>query len=70
MTSSGPISIAPIAPGDGEAAGIGMFMLDSGDGEAAGIGIPGVCRWGVPDGDGAGVAAGVGLGFDVGIWWP
>jgi hypothetical protein len=55
--------ISPIAPGEGLAVGIGMFIFFSGDacgfGEAVGIGIPGificVC------GDGEGEADGIGM---------
>src|SRR6185295_13918049 len=63
MTSSGPISIEPMPC-------VSIWPIASGDGEGAGICIPGVCRCGVADGDGLGVATGVGLAFGAGIWWP
>src|ERR1051326_2299015 len=80
ITTSGPMSIAPIvcipsiwpvAFGEGLALGIGISICEPGEGEAAGIGMPGVWRCaGVLDGDGLGVAAGVGLGFGCGISCP
>jgi hypothetical protein len=48
--------ISPIAPGEGLAIGIGMFIFSSGDacgfGEAVGIGIPGIFVCVCGDGEG------------------
>src|SRR5713101_8136899 len=73
ITSNGPMFIGPIpgmpsmpfipliAPGDGLAAGIGMFIFCSGEacgfGEAAGICMPGmfICVCGDAEGDACGI---------------